>query len=72
MKENACRSLGIALKSSVDPSTSVQYACEMQFIIQKARAMIKEMDNTNDLSFIRLRTKKHEVLVIPGLNGSNE
>lgn len=45
---------------------SVQYAGEMQLIIEKARALIKEMDSTNDLSFIRLRTKKHEVLVAPG------
>jgi len=56
---------GIPIKSTIDNSTSVQYAGEIQIIIEKARTLIKEMDNTNDLSFLRLRTKKHEVLVAP-------
>jgi len=56
---------GLPIKSTIDNNISVQYAGEMQLIIEKARALIKEMDSTNDLSFIRLRTKKHEVLVAP-------
>jgi len=56
---------GIPIKTTIENSVSIQYACEMQLIIEKARGLIREMDNTNDLSFIRLRTKKHEVLVAP-------
>ena len=27
--------------------------------------MFKEIDSTNDLTFMRLRTKKHELMVAP-------
>jgi len=56
---------GIPIKSTVDNALSVQYAAQVQQLVDKSRTMIKELDGNNDLSFIRLRTKKHEVLVAP-------
>ena len=50
----------------MDNALSVQYAAQVQQLVDKSRTMIKELDGNNDLSFIRLRTKKHEVLVAPG------
>ena len=29
------------------------------------KAMFKDIDNTNDLTFLRLRTKKHKIMVAP-------
>jgi dynein light chain roadblock-type len=33
--------------------------------ILKSKSMIKEMDNLNDLTFIRLRSQKDEILIAP-------
>jgi len=57
---------GIPIKTTLDNSQSIQYAAEIQLIVEKARGMIKNIDTTNDINFIRLRTKKHEVLIAPG------
>ncbi len=57
--------LGIPIKSTLENSLSVQYAAQVTQMVDKTRSMIKELDNNNDLTFIRLRTKKHEVLVCP-------
>jgi len=56
---------GIPIKSTLDNALSVQYAGHMQLLVDKARTMIKDFDSNNDLSFIRLRTKKHELLIAP-------
>ena len=34
--------------------------------------MIKNLDTSNDVSFIRLRTKKHEVLIAPGMKNETK
>ena len=36
-------------------------------LCQKSRSAVKEIDNSNELTFIRLRSLKHEILVAPGL-----
>jgi len=56
---------GIPIKSTLENTLSVQYAAQVTQMVDKTRSMIKELDNNNDLTFIRLRTKKHEVLVCP-------
>lgn len=32
----------------------------------KARSVVRDLDPTNDLTFLRIRTKKHEIMVAPG------
>lgn len=68
ISENVCYCLcaGIPIKSTLDNALSVQYAAQVTQLLDKSRSMIKELDSNNDLTFIRLRTKKHEVLVCPG------
>jgi len=56
---------GIPIKSTLDNALSIEYAGQIQLLVEKARSMIKDMDSTNDLTFVRLRSKKHEVLVAP-------
>jgi len=56
---------GIPIKSTLDNTVSVQYAAQVIQMVDKTRSMIKELDGNNDLTFVRLRTKKHEVLVCP-------
>ncbi|BFZ12847.1 hypothetical protein BsWGS_15886 [Bradybaena similaris] len=56
---------GIPIKSTMDNATSVHYACHIHSLATKARAVVKEIDSTNDLRFLRVRSKKHEILVAP-------
>ncbi|KAI8746670.1 dynein light chain roadblock-type 2 [Biomphalaria glabrata] len=61
---------GIPLKSTLDNTTSVHYASLIHSLAKKARSVIKEIDSTNDLKFLRVRSKKHEILVAPEHNYS--
>lgn len=57
---------GIPIKSTLDNSTSVQYAGLIQQLADKARSVVRDLDPSNDLMFLRMRTKKHEIMVAPG------
>lgn len=35
----------------------------------KAKSCVRDLDPQNDLTFLRIRTKKQEILVAPGKNG---
>jgi len=56
---------GIPIKSTLDNSTSVQYAGLIQQLADKARSVVRDLDPSNDLMFLRMRTKKHEIMVAP-------
>ncbi|XP_050532785.1 dynein light chain roadblock-type 2-like [Daktulosphaira vitifoliae] len=56
---------GIAIKSTLDNTTSVQYAGLIQQLTDKARSVVRDLDPSNDLMFLRMRTKKHEIIVAP-------
>jgi len=56
---------GVALKSTMTRELTTQYAGLFVQLIVKARSVVRSVDTTNDLLFLRVRTKKHEVLVAP-------
>jgi dynein light chain roadblock-type len=59
---------GIPIRHSfedADRQMAIHYAGLLQGMAQKARAAIRELEPTNDLIFLRLRSKKHEILVAP-------
>ena len=35
-------------------------------LVHKARNTVRELDSQNDLTFLRLRSKKHEIMCAPG------
>ena len=90
---------GIAIKSTLDQSTTVQYASLISQLASKARSTVRDIDPQvpstrmvprnslacdsvadcdgwmvwrgadvwqNDLTFLRIRSKKHEIMVAPG------
>ena len=59
---------GIPIKSTLDNATTVQYAGLISQLADKAGSVVRELDPTNDLTFFRIRTKKHEIMVAPGIN----
>lgn len=50
----------------MDNSISVRYAGLVQQLIGTSKKVIKRHNTSDDLLFLRLRTKKHEILIIPG------
>lgn len=65
---------GIPIRHSFDEEhrlLAIHYAGLMQQLAQKAHAAVEDLSRAtneagNDLVFIRLRSKKHEILVAPG------
>ncbi|XP_076370847.1 dynein light chain roadblock-type 2-like isoform X2 [Tachypleus tridentatus] len=57
---------GIPIKTTLDNSTTVQYAGLITQLADKARSTVRDIDPTNDLTFLRIRSKKHEIMVAPG------
>lgn len=56
---------GIPIKSTMDNTTTVQYAGLISQLADKARSITRDLDPTDDLTFLRIRSKKHEVMVAP-------
>ncbi|XP_056138486.1 dynein light chain roadblock-type 2-like [Lampris incognitus] len=56
---------GIPIRTTFDNSTTVQYAGLLQQLTMKARSTIRDIDPQNDLTFLRIRSRKHEIMVAP-------
>lgn len=56
---------GIPIKSTLDNHTTTQYSGLLNQLVDQAKTMFKEIDSSNELTFMRLRTKKHEIMVAP-------
>lgn len=60
-----CVFVGIPIKSTLDNTTTVQYAGLISSLADKARSVVRDLDPSNDLTFLRIRSKKHEIMVAP-------
>ncbi|XP_006888135.1 PREDICTED: dynein light chain roadblock-type 1-like [Elephantulus edwardii] len=49
----------------MDNSTTPQYANLMHNFMLKARSTMQEIDPQNDLIFLRIHSKKNEIMVAP-------
>ena len=58
--------LGIAVRSNMDATITNQYCAVISRLADQARSTIRDLDPTNDITFLRLRSKKNEVLIAPG------
>ncbi|XP_065148506.1 dynein light chain roadblock-type 2 [Paramisgurnus dabryanus] len=56
---------GIPIRTTLDNSTTVQYAGLLHQLTLKARSTVRDIDPQNDLTFLRIRSKKHEIMVAP-------
>ncbi|XP_044303502.1 dynein light chain roadblock-type 1 isoform X1 [Varanus komodoensis] len=56
---------GIPIKTTMDNSTTMQYAGLMHNLIMKARGTVRDIDPQNDLTFLRIRSKKNEIMIAP-------
>eukprot|EP01029_Cantina_marsupialis_P030111 TRINITY_DN7983_c0_g1_i1.p1 TRINITY_DN7983_c0_g1~~TRINITY_DN7983_c0_g1_i1.p1 ORF type:complete len:101 (-),score=18.28 TRINITY_DN7983_c0_g1_i1:340-642(-) len=56
---------GVPIKSTLSEELTTQYAGLISQLSLKARSCIRTLDPTNDLTFLRMRSKKHEIMVAP-------
>ncbi|MFT7806883.1 dynein light chain roadblock-type 2, partial [Arapaima gigas] len=56
---------GIPIRTTLDNSTTVQYAAQLHQLTMLSRSAVREIDPQNDLTFLRIRSKKHEIMVAP-------
>ncbi|KAM8892352.1 dynein light chain roadblock-type 2-like [Spinachia spinachia] len=59
---------GIPIRTTLDNSTTVVYAELLRHLTMKARNTVRDIDPQNDICFLRMRTKKHDILVAPENN----
>lgn len=56
---------GNAIRSSMEAEQTEQYAKLVPQLAAMARSAVRDLDPQNDLQFLRLRSKQHEILVAP-------
>jgi dynein light chain roadblock-type len=63
---------GISIRSTFDNDTTVQYAALVSQFTVKARGAVRQLDPDNELRFLRIRSKKHEIMIAPEFEKSRE
>lgn len=66
---------GIPIRSTFENNVSVQYASLVSHFTVKARSAVKQIsknDPEDDLQLIRIRSKKHEIMIAPDFDKLHE
>ena len=61
---------GVPIRTTLEPELAQQYAALVSQLALKARHMVRELsdDGTDDLQFLRVRSKRHEIMIAPGFD----
>lgn len=63
---------GIAIRTTMENELTVHYAYLVSLFIRKARSAIKALDPDDEIQHSRIRSKKHEILIVPDFDKSND
>jgi dynein light chain roadblock-type len=58
-------SSGTAIRSSLPPAETDQYAALISQLATKASSVARTLDPSDDLTFLRIRSRNHEIMVAP-------
>lgn len=56
---------GRAIRSTLDDEVTAQHCALFQQLCDKSRSVVQELDGSNEITFLRLRTKKNEYMIAP-------
>mmetsp|Transcript_121861 Transcript_121861/g.339790 ORF Transcript_121861/g.339790 Transcript_121861/m.339790 type:complete len:101 (+) Transcript_121861:72-374(+) len=56
---------GVPIRSTLDQRYTLQYSGLISQLAAKARSVVRDLDPQNDLTFLRIRSKKNEIMVAP-------
>ena len=60
-----CNNEAVPLRSTFDAQTTTKHVANLLPLAQRARSVVRDLDPQNDLTFLRVRTKKHEIMIAP-------
>ena len=56
---------GIPIRSNLSTEDTEVYAALISQLSIKATSIVRTLDDSDELSFLRIRSKKHEIMVAP-------
>ena len=56
---------GVVIKSNMSGDEAKEHAALISQLASKASSMVRTLDAQNDLTFLRIRTRKYEIMVAP-------
>ncbi|CAB4064265.1 DYNLRB [Lepeophtheirus salmonis] len=56
---------GIPIKTTLDNSMTVQYSGLLSQFAERSKCVVRDLDPTNELTYLRIRSKRYEILVAP-------
>jgi len=61
-------SLGIPIKSTLKEDETIQYCSLFHHLILKTKMAVQELDTTNELTLMRIRSRNNEIMIAPGFS----
>ncbi|CAB4060510.1 DYNLRB [Lepeophtheirus salmonis] len=56
---------GIPLKTTLESGLTIKYATMTSLLAQRSKSIVRDLDPTNELTYIRIKSKKYEILMAP-------
>ena len=56
---------GIPIRSNLSQELADNYAALISQLSSKASSVVRTIDSTDELTFLRIRSKQHEIMVAP-------
>ncbi|CAM0139713.1 hypothetical protein VKS41_008929 [Umbelopsis sp. WA50703] len=56
---------GLAIRSTIEAELTKKYASHVHQLVSHSKDAISGIDSENELTFLRVRTKKHELMIAP-------
>ena len=55
---------GIPIKSTLDSTSTVQYSAEVSQLAERAKCLVRDLDPTNELTFVRIASRRRTICFI--------
>lgn len=56
---------GVPIRSNLEDEDTNTYAALLSQLAMKASSVVRTLDETDELTFFRIRSKKHEIMIAP-------
>lgn len=63
---------GAPIRTTLDDNLTTQYAALVTHFTSKARSAVKQLASDDELTFIRIRSNLHEILIAPDYLGEDQ
>mmetsp|Transcript_16871 Transcript_16871/g.52020 ORF Transcript_16871/g.52020 Transcript_16871/m.52020 type:complete len:98 (-) Transcript_16871:25-318(-) len=60
-----CSAEGVPIRSNLDDDDTHTYTALLSQLALKAGNVVRCLDETDDLTFFRIRSRKHEIMIAP-------